>query len=139
MAFITDVFMIGIPITLIIMMLFGHDQMMHSAGGIDVIMDPTEAKKHAPNPLASVTQILLYGVTFVLFWHANGQTPGKKMMQIKVVDAATFKPASWSRLILRFFGYFLSFVTLIGFFTGLWRKDGRALHDLISGTAVIQA
>ena len=139
MAFVTDIFMIGIPITLIIMILFGHDQMMHSAGGLDVIMNPTEAKQHAPNPVASLTQILLYGVTFVLFWHANGQTPGKKMMQIKVVDAATFKRASWGKLVVRFFGYFLSFVTLIGFFTGMSRKDGRALHDLISGTAVIKA
>jgi len=139
LAFVTDVFMIGIPITLIIMMAFGHDQMMNSAGGIDVLLDPVEAKKHAPNPYASLTQILLYGVTFVLFWHASGQTPGKRMMQIKVVDAATFRTASWGRLILRFVGYFLSFITLVGFFTGLSRSDGRALHDLLSGTVVINA
>ena len=139
LAFITDIFMIGIPITLIIMIAFGHNEMMDSAGGIDVIMNPAEAEKHAPNPYASITQVLLYAVTFVLFWHANGQTPGKKMMQIKVVDAATFQTASWGKLILRFFGYFLSFITLIGFFTGMSRQDGRTLHDLISGTAVIKA
>ena len=139
MAFVTDIFMIGIPITLVIMMAFGHDQMMHSAGGIDVLLNPAEAKQHAPNPLASVTQMVLYCVAFVLFWHANGQTPGKKMMRIKVVDAATFQTASWGKLIVRFFGYFLSFVTLIGFFTGTMRKDGRTLHDLLSGTAVIKA
>lgn len=138
MAFVTDIFMIGIPITLIIMMAFGHDQMMHSAGGLDVLLNPEEARKHAPNPYASLTQMLLYCITFVLFWHASGQTPGKKMMQIKVVDARTFKTASWGKLIVRFVGYFLSFVTLVGFFTGLGRKDGRALHDLLSGTAVIK-
>jgi len=138
MGFVTDVFMIGMPITLIIMMAFGHDQMMNSAGGLDVIMNPAEAKKHAPNPVASLTQILLYGVTFVLFWHASGQTPGKKMMQTRVVDAVTFEKASWGKLTVRFFGYFLSFITLVGFFTGVWRKDGRALHDIISGTAVIK-
>lgn len=139
MAFVTDVFMIGIPITLIIMIAFGHDQMMQSAGGVDVLMNPSEAQKHAPNPYASATQMLLYAVTFVLFWHRSGQTPGKKMMKIKVVDASTFETASWGRLLLRFFGYFISFITLIGFFTGLYRRDGRALHDLISGTAVIRA
>jgi len=139
MAFVTDIFMIGIPITLLIMILFGHDQMMNSAGGMDVILDPSEAKKHAPNPYASVTQTLLYAVTFILFWHKSGQTPGKKMMRIKVVDAATFRTASWGKLALRFVGYFLSAVTLIGFFTGLFRHDGRALHDLLSGTAVIDA
>jgi uncharacterized RDD family membrane protein YckC len=139
MAFVTDVFMIGIPITLTIMMLFGHDQTMHSATGLDVLLDPAEAKKHAPNPLASLLQIVLYGLTFILFWHASGQTPGKRMMQIRVVDAKTLQTASWGKLIVRFFGYFLSAVTLIGFFTGMGRKDQRALHDLISGTAVIEA
>ncbi|WP_345970079.1 MULTISPECIES: RDD family protein [Sulfurimonas] len=139
LAFITDIFMIGIPITLIIMIAFGHDQMMNSAGGTDVLMNPAEAKQHAPNPYASITQMLLYAVTFVLFWHKSGQTPGKKMMQIRVVDARTFQTASWSRLLLRFVGYFLSALTLVGFFTGLLRRDGRALHDLLSGTAVIRA
>ena len=139
MALTTDIFMIGIPITLIIMIAFGHDQMMNSAGGLDVILDPAEAKKHAPNPVASIVQMVLYCTTFVLFWHANGQTPGKKMMEIKVVDANTFETASWGKLILRFFGYFLSAVTLVGFFTGMSRPDRRALHDLISGTAVIKA
>jgi uncharacterized RDD family membrane protein YckC len=139
MAFVTDVFMIGIPITLIIMMAFGHNQMMESAGGVDVLMNPSEAQKHAPNPYASATQMILYAVTFVLFWHRSGQTPGKKMMRIKVVDASTYRTASWGRLFLRFFGYFISFITLIGFFTGLFRRDGRALHDLLSGTAVIKA
>jgi len=139
LAFLTDIFMIGIPITLIIMMAFGHDQMMQSAGGFDVIMNPEAAKKHAPDPYASITQMALYCVTFVLFWHKSGQTPGKKMMQIKVVDAATFKTASWGRLFVRFAGYFLSFVTLVGFFIPLYRKDRRALHDLLSGTAVIKA
>ncbi len=139
MAFTTDIFMIGIPITLVIMILFGHDQMMHSAGGLDVIMDPVEAKKHAPNPVASIVQIVLYCTTFVLFWHASGQTPGKRMMQIKVVDAKTYETASWGKLLLRFFGYFLSALTLVGFFIGMSRSDGRALHDLIAGTAVIKA
>ncbi|MBD3800145.1 MAG: RDD family protein [Campylobacterales bacterium] len=139
LAFVTDIFMIGIPITLLIMIVFGHDQMMNSAGGMDVLMNPAEARKHAPNPYASMTQMLLYAVTFVLFWHKSGQTPGKKMMRIRVVDAATFQTASWGRLILRFAAYFLSALTLVGFFTGLYRRDRRALHDLISGTAVINA
>lgn len=139
LAFVTDIFMIGIPITLFIMIVFGHNEMMHSAGGVDVIMDPESARSHAPNPVASLLQMVLYLCAFVLFWRTSGQTPGKKMMRIKVVDAVTFERASWLQLIVRFFGYFLSFITLIGFFTGLFRKDRRALHDLISRTAVIDA
>lgn len=137
LAFVTDIFMIGIPITLLIMILFGHNEMMNSAGGVDVILDPEKAEAHAPNPMASLLQMLLYLATFVLFWSKSGQTPGMKMMQIKVVDAQSLQPASVPQLVLRFLGYFLSFITLVGFFTGLFRKDGRALHDLISRTAVI--
>lgn len=137
LGFITDIFMIGLPITLITMALFGYDQ-MHTATGLDVIAQNNQAKLNPPNPYASLMQITLFLVTYVLFWKKSGQTPGKKMARIKVVDAATFQSAPYWKLILRFFGYFLSIILFIGFFTGLFRRDKRALHDLISGTAVIR-
>lgn len=138
-AFVTDIFMIGMPITLLIMLLFGHDQVTQSAGGIDVVLDPDQARAHAPNPYASVLQMVLYLGTYVLFWRYGGQTPGKKMMHIRVVDALTMHTASWGQLMLRYVGYFVSVIVLLGFFYGLFRRDGRTLHDLISGTAVIEA
>lgn len=137
LGFATDLFMISIPIALIMMIAFGHDQ-MHSATGLDVIVQSDKARLNPPNPIASVTQIGLYLVTYVLLWHRNGQTPGKKLAHIRVVDAKTLGNAPYWKLTLRFIGYFLSFVTLIGFFIGLFRSDKRALHDLLSGTAVIQ-
>lgn len=111
---------------------------MHTATGLDVIAQNNQAKLNPPNPYASLMQITLFLVTYVLFWKKSGQTPGKKMARIKVVDAATFQSAPYWKLILRFFGYFLSIILFIGFFTGLFRRDKRALHDLISGTAVIR-
>ncbi|MBD3799825.1 MAG: RDD family protein [Epsilonproteobacteria bacterium] len=50
----------------------------------------------------------------------------------------TLQNASILKLTIRFFGYFISLITLIGFFIPLLRKDNRSLHDLISGTAVIR-
>jgi len=47
------------------------------------------------------------------------------------------KRANLLQLSIRFFAYFVSFITLVGFFIGLFRKDGRALHDFLSRTAVI--
>lgn len=138
-AFVTDIFMIGMPITLLIMLLFGHDQVTQSAGGIDAILDPDHARAHAPDPYASVLQMVLYLGAYVLFWRYGGQTPGKKMMRIRVVDARTLQTASWGQLLLRYVGYFISVIILLGFFYGLFRRDGRTLHDLISGTAVIEA
>lgn len=137
LGFATDLFMIGIPIALVMMMVFGHDQ-MHSATALDVIVHSDKARVNPPNPVASVTQMALFLITYVVLWHLYGQTPGKKLAHIRVVDAKTLEHASYWKLTLRFIGYFLSLITLIGFFIGVFRQDKRALHDLISGTAVIQ-
>ncbi len=134
-AFVTDMFMIGLPVALIIMMMFGYDE-TKSATALDVIVKDKKALEHAPNPMASIVQIvLIMGITIV-FWRKDGQTPGKKFAHIKVVDASTLKEASYFKLIIRFIGYFVSVLTL-GFFIGLLRDDKKTLHDLLSGTAVI--
>ncbi len=119
------------------MMLFGYDQ-MDTAGGLDVLVHDPKAQSNPPNPIASAVQILLFLVIYVWLWHRDGQTPGKKLSRIRVVDATTLQNAPYWKLTLRFIGYFLSLITVIGFFIGLLRKDKRALHDLISGTAVIR-
>ncbi|MFZ2889857.1 RDD family protein [Sulfuricurvum sp.] len=135
--FITDIFMIGLPISLLTMAIFGYDQ-MHSASGLDVLVHDPKAQTNPPNPIASITQIILFLITYVWLWHTSGQTPGKKLSRIRVVDAQTLQNASVLKLTLRFIGYFISLITLVGFFIGLFRKDKRTLHDLISGTAVIR-
>jgi len=137
LGFVTDIFMIGLPITLLAMLIFGYDQ-MHTASGLDVIVNDPKAHTNPPNPVASIMQISLFLITYVWLWHKSGQTPGKKLAYIRVVDAKTFENAPYWKLILRFIGYFISLITLVGFFIGLMRKDKRALHDLISGTAVIR-
>ncbi|AFV96362.1 MULTISPECIES: RDD family protein [unclassified Sulfuricurvum] len=135
--FVTDIFMIGLPISLLTMAIFGYDQ-MHTASGLDVLVHDPKAQSNPPNPIASITQISLFLITYVWLWHVSGQTPGKKLSRIRVVDAQTLQNASIGKLTLRFIGYFISLITLIGFFIGLFRKDKRALHDLLSGTAVIR-
>ena len=137
MAFLTDMFMIGIPVSLLIMMTFGYDQ-VKSAGAMDVILHTEKATTQAPDPTASILQILLYMGVSVVMWRFSGQTPGKKMARIVVVDAKTLQRASWLKLTVRFLGYLVSAVSLVGFFTGFLRKDRRTLHDLLSGTAVIR-
>ncbi|MCX6052332.1 MAG: RDD family protein [Campylobacterales bacterium] len=136
-AFITDIFMIGLPVAIIIMMLFGYDE-TKSAGALDVIVHNEKAITHAPDPIASIVQIVLILGIHVILWRKDGQTPGKKFAHIKVVDASTLKEASYLKLIVRFIGYFVSILPLgLGFFLGFLREDKRTLHDLLSGTAVI--
>ena len=129
--------MIGLPISLILMTVFGYDQ-MHTAGAMDVITNNQKALQNPPNPLSSILQIVLFMVITVELWHRYTQTPGKKLTRIRVVDAKTLAAATYFKLSLRFVGYFLSLVSVVGFFIGLFRHDKRCLHDLISGTAVIR-
>jgi len=135
LAFITDIFMIGIPITIIIMLFFGYEQ-MHSAGFSDALMQTEAAQKHAPNPLASIVQFFLYISSFVLFWKLTGQTPGMKMARIEILDAKTFQRPSYLQLIARFLSYFLS-LFLFGYLWGLMRKDKRMLPDLVARTVIV--
>ncbi|MDD5053311.1 MAG: RDD family protein [Sulfuricurvum sp.] len=129
--------MIGLPITIIMMVLFGHDQ-MHTATALDVIVHSDKALANPPSPISSITQISLFLISYVWLWHQSGQTPGKKLAYIRVVDAKTLTNAPYWKLVLRFIGYFVSLITLVGFFIGFFRHDKRALHDLLSGTAVIR-
>lgn len=135
LGFITDLFMIGIPITIVIIIFFGYDQ-INSAGFGDAVMQNRKAYEQAPNPLASAVQLLLFMTAYILFWKTARQTPGMKMARVEVVDALSFETASYLQLVTRFFGYFFS-LFFFGYLWGLFRKDKRMLHDLISRTAVI--
>lgn len=135
LGFMTDLFMIGIPITIIIMIFFGHDQ-IDTAGFSDALLQNQKAQEQAPDPRASLLQLLLFMGAFVFFWKMAGQTPGMKMARIEVVDAASFKRAGYLQLIVRFLGYFVS-LFFFGYLWGLLRQDKRMMHDLISRTAVI--
>lgn len=136
-AFVTDIFMIGLPVALIIMVAFGYDE-TKSAGALDVIVQDEKALKHAPDPMASIVQIVLIMGVHVVLWRRDGQTPGKRFSLLKVVDARTLKEASVFKLTIRFIGYFISVLPLgLGFLLALLRKDKKTLHDLLSGTAVI--
>ena len=84
--------MIGIPITIIIMIFFGYEQ-MQTAGFSDAMMQTQKAQEQAPNPLASIIQFPLFITSFVLFWKISGQTPGMKMARIEIVDAKSFHEA----------------------------------------------
>ncbi len=136
MGFVTDIFMIGLPISIFMMIVFGRDE-MKSATALDVLEKNEAALTNAPDPMVSILHVVFTLSIYVYMWHRNGQTPGKRMAHSKVVDATTLKQASYFQLVIRFIGYFLSAVTLIGFFIGLLRKDNRTLHDLIRRTAVM--
>jgi len=119
-AFITDMFMIYAPIlyflTYVVM------------GGKDSFQSSQLA------PLAGVT---MYGFIYALLITKFGQTPGKKAYDIIVVDDKTYEKIGFFRAFIRFVAFLFSATILIGLITPFFRKDKKALHDIIASTVEI--
>ncbi len=79
-------------------------------------------------------------VYFPYYWARTGQTPGMKMMGIKVVRDRDGGPVTGGQAILRLIGYWISgFVFYLGFAWIFIDKRKRGWHDLIAGSVVIEA
>lgn len=119
-AFIIDLFMIYAPILYLIayVAMNGKDDFQSSQ-------------------LAPLIGVLLYGLIYATLLSKFGQTPGKKAYEIKVIDSKTGKNISFFKAVLRFIAFLFSATILFGLFISFYRKDKKALHDLISGTIVI--
>jgi uncharacterized RDD family membrane protein YckC len=82
---------------------------------------------------------LLVGLTnFVVFPLFSGQTIGKMLTGLRVVRSDG-SAASLSRILVRHLvGYPLTFLTFgLGFLFSFFNREGRALHDFISGTTLV--
>ena len=77
---------------------------------------------------------------FVFFWSTTGQTPGDRVMEIRVQDAADGRPLHLARAVLRLLGALLSALLLfLGYLMILVDGRRRALHDRLVGSVVVYA
>jgi uncharacterized RDD family membrane protein YckC len=101
---------------------------------------------HFPHELQTILKVIgavlavLWAVGyFVGFWSATGQTPGDRVMQVRVVtaDGERVKPG---RGVLRFIGLILAALPLFaGYLLILFDRRRRGLQDRLAGTVVIEA
>jgi uncharacterized RDD family membrane protein YckC len=120
-AFITDMFMIYAPILYVIayVVMSGKDDFQSSN-------------------VAPFIGVTLYGFIYAILLSKFGQTPGKKAYEIKVVDDKSGEYISFFRALFRFFAFLFSATTLLGLFLPFYRRDKKALHDLICKTIVVE-
>lgn len=75
-------------------------------------------------------------------WARTGRTPGKALLRLAVVTVGPSGPGpgiGLKKALVRFLAYNLSGALLgVGYLLVLFRKDRRALHDLLAGTKVIR-
>jgi uncharacterized RDD family membrane protein YckC len=74
---------------------------------------------------------------FIFFWSTTGQTPGNRLLRIRVIDVRTGRPPRPRRALVRGAGLILSALLLcLGFLMILVDSRRRALHDRLAGTVV---
>jgi uncharacterized RDD family membrane protein YckC len=87
--------------------------------------------------LAGAAWVAVVGSYFVLFWSTAGQTPGMRLMALRVTTERGGHP-SISRSVVRLIGLALAIVPLfLGFVPVLVDARRRGLHDLLAGTVVL--
>jgi uncharacterized RDD family membrane protein YckC len=101
--------------------------------------------------ITSMSAALLYYP--ILVWYTGGQTIGKKLVEIRVIRAdgrrIGFVCATWREVGLKFATIeLINLLPLIGIGVGelvfladglwpLWDREGRALHDMLADTRVV--
>ncbi len=93
----------------------------------------------APLWLVLLVEDLLPLAIFVFFWVRYGATPGKMLLECRIIDARTGANPTLLRAILRYFAYLLSALPLgLGFFWIGWDRRKQGFHDKIAGTLVVR-
>jgi uncharacterized RDD family membrane protein YckC len=87
--------------------------------------------------LAAVAWGLVVGFYFVLFWSTAGQTPGMRLMALRVMDEAGGHPGV-GRSIVRLIALGLCIIPLCaGFLPVLFDDRRRGCHDMLARTVVV--
>jgi uncharacterized RDD family membrane protein YckC len=82
---------------------------------------------------------LVVGGYFVLFWTLAGETPGMRLMALRVIDQAGHPPGL-GRALVRLAGMILAAIPFFaGYLLILVDDRRRGLQDMLAGTTVVYA
>ena len=82
----------------------------------------------------------LIGLAYFVYFEGSdaGQTLGKKVLGIRVVDLASGGPIGYGRAIVRYFGRIVSAIPLaLGYFWMLWDDQKQTWHDKFATSMVV--
>lgn len=89
--------------------------------------------------LAPLADLVLWSIYFIaLEGSPSGQTVGKRLVGIRVVDAMTAEPIGWGRALLRHIGRWFSGLAFgLGYLWMLWDPARQTWHDKMASSVVI--
>jgi uncharacterized RDD family membrane protein YckC len=87
-----------------------------------------------------LVDLVLQAGYFTYFEGSSGQTPGKRVLGIWVLDARTAAPIGARRALGRYLCSLLSaLVFYLGYLWMLWDRDRQTWHDKLAGAVVVPA
>ena len=120
-AFLTDAFMLVMPIMYVVFYLI--------MGGRDGFADH--------KALGWLYILIPLVIVQTIFMFKTGQTPGYRAYKLTLIDDSTGEKPTLFVTLFRNLCAVLSLLTLFGWLMMFFRKDSKTLHDLLSRTAVI--
>ncbi|TLD82066.1 RDD family protein [Helicobacter sp. MIT 05-5293] len=117
-AFITDMFMINMPILYLTTYIF---------------LDGKDA--FTQNQSAILACGLCYGIIIALFLAFSAQTPGYRYMRIKLLKDDEQK-VGFIRAFVRYLLWIVGTTFLFGLVMGILRRDGKCFHDWLCSTQI---
>ncbi len=120
-AFLTDSFMITMPILYIVIYL-----VMGSREGF---------RDHMGEGWLII--LAVHSLVTILFWAIAGQTPGMKAYDLYLVDSQSGGKPGIVKLILRYVMLQVGILSFFGMFLPFFLKSRDGLHDLVSGTCIV--
>ncbi len=124
-AFITDAFLLSMPIFYIVVYLV-----------FDGLRGDSGVESH--RGLAWLYILIPLGIVYTLFCYFKGQTPGMKAYDLKIVDNTTLDRPNVLLIALRYIFFNIILFTVIGLVVPFFRKDRRGLQDLLSRTSLVR-
>jgi uncharacterized RDD family membrane protein YckC len=105
--------------------------------GLSVLHLPSSAEA-AIAVAGGVVYVVWSLAYFVTFWSTTGQTPGDRMMHIRVLDSRERGPIGPVRAALRLGALVLAVIPLLaGVWIMLWSGRRRCFHDHVARTVVV--
>ena len=120
-AFLTDTFLITTPILYVVIYLImgsGAEFSQNRAMGWGII-------------------IAVHATIILIFWLKNGQTPGLRAYELKLVDNLTKQRVSVIQVIVRYLATLFAVVSIFLLFIPFFNKDKKSFQDIFSNTIII--
>ncbi len=83
---------------------------------------------------------LVVGIAYYTYLEGSpsGQTAGKRLLGIRVIDFGTGESIGHGRAAIRYFGRILSSIPcLLGYFWMLWDRENQTWHDKLANDVVV--